>query len=78
MQGEGPPAPILPHWLCFHCLLPGRGAGAPVPWFMHVCTTDKRSCLPYPHQPFTHTQSTEQGRALQPALDNTLETQILQ
>ena len=78
MQGEGPPAPFSPHRLRFHHLLPQHGAGASVPQLVCVRTTDER---PHPHQPqqsFTHAESTEQGRALQPALDNTLETQILQ
>lgn len=67
-----------PHWLCFHRLLLGCNAGSPVPWLVLVCTTDERPPFLQLHQPLTRTQSTEQGRAPLPALDNTLQTQILQ
>lgn len=78
MQGEGPPASVSPHQLHLHRVLLGRGAGVSFPWLVHVHTPDKRPHPPHPHQPFTHTHSTEQGRALQPALDDTLEMQIVQ
>lgn len=66
--GRGSSLPIPPHRLPFHPLLSGHGAGVPVPWLVHVCSTDE--ILPAPAH--------GAGRAPQPALDTTLETQILQ
>lgn len=69
--GRGSSSPIPPHRLPFHPLLSGRGAGAPVPWLINVC---KMLSAPAPSTCTAHGA----GRAPQPALDTTLETQVLQ